>query len=273
MLGYHSEFNNLKYSSLASYVKYHYDEGVKCVQICCSRNLSSLTKEELLETRKLIDEKNIKLYMHSCLTHNIASDSFYVKNSIKEELSYSNIVGSTIVSHFGSKNVRGSLVGSLDNILNTLKSFNLKVRECKKQPYSLLMENSAGEGNKFGSTIWDIGKVINNVEGVGLCLDTAHMFGSGMCEFKTIKDVKNCLYLMDCMVGKEKLKLVHLNDSKVDYRSLKDRHENIGDGKIWSSDTKTLSYLIKHCKDRDIDIILETPDPEKCYKLITALSL
>lgn len=277
MLGAHVSFTAKDFKGLADAVKYYHENGLGCIQIfygsqqSCTRRKSD--DDDLDAARLYMMKHSCRLYTHSNLCMNLCSGEDYVRDTLLQELYPVNRVGGSTVVHFGSKNVKGSPTGTLDNMVQCLKSLHLEKREEEKcQPFSLLVENSAGEGSKYGSNIWDIGKVVNNVDGVGLCLDTAHMFGGGMCEFNTIAAVKNCLYLVDSMVGRDKLQLIHLNDSKVPFNSKNDRHENLGEGKIWSSGTDTLVYLRKACKERNIDMILETPNPPQDLALMAKLT-
>jgi deoxyribonuclease-4 len=99
---------------------------------------------------------------------------------------------------------------------------------------TLLLENTAGTKNSMGSTMEDIQYIIERVshpERVGICFDTSHAFAAGY-DLRTEETVKATARNIDETVGFDRLKLVHLNDSKGDLNSHIDRHEHIGLGKI-----------------------------------------
>jgi len=99
---------------------------------------------------------------------------------------------------------------------------------------TLLLENTAGTRNSMGSTLEDIQHIIEQLshpERAGVCFDTSHAFAAGY-DLKTQETVEATVIKIDEVIGFEKLKLVHLNDSKGDLNSRIDRHEHIGMGKI-----------------------------------------
>jgi len=99
---------------------------------------------------------------------------------------------------------------------------------------TLLLENTAGTRNSMGSTLEDIQHIIERLshpERAGVCFDTSHAFAAGY-DLRTWDSVEGTVRKIDDIIGFEKLKLVHLNDSKGDLNSRIDRHEHIGMGKI-----------------------------------------
>ncbi len=98
----------------------------------------------------------------------------------------------------------------------------------------LVIENSAGGGNTIGSSLEEIGEVMEGVRSsrLRMCYDTAHRFEAGIVEAYTNDSVSKLHEDLVRIVGAEKLAAVHLNDSKTPYRSNVDRHENIGEGHI-----------------------------------------
>jgi len=96
------------------------------------------------------------------------------------------------------------------------------------------LSNTAGTRNSMGSTLEDIQYIIERLshpERVGVCFDTSHAFAAGY-DLRTEETVESTVRKIDEIIGFEKLKLVHLNDSKGDLNSHIDRHEHIGMGKI-----------------------------------------
>ena len=98
----------------------------------------------------------------------------------------------------------------------------------------LIMENSAGGGQKIGASITEIGELRRRVASprVKVCLDTAHAFEAGIIGAYTPKNLKELFDTFDRLIGLDHLAVIHANDSKTVYNSHHDQHENIGEGHI-----------------------------------------
>ena len=120
---------------------------------------------------------------------------------------------------------------------------------------TILLETMAGKGTEIGSNFNEIKKIINGVhnkERIGVCMDTCHMNDAGY----DLTDFDKLLNYFDEVVGLEFLHCIHINDSKNEKSSHKDRHENIGFGTIGFD---TLISIIYNERLFDIPKILETP--------------
>ena len=121
----------------------------------------------------------------------------------------------------------------------------------------LLLENTAGTRNSMGSTFEDIQYIIerlSNPERVGICFDTSHAFAAGY-DLRTEEAVEATVSKIDDVVGVERLKLVHLNDSKGDLNSHIDRHEHIGLGKIGDEGFRSILAT----RLGELPLVMETP--------------
>ncbi len=121
----------------------------------------------------------------------------------------------------------------------------------------LLLENTAGTRNSMGNTLEDIQHIIERLaqpERVGICFDTSHAFAAGY-DLRTRETVEATIRKIDEIVGFERLKLVHLNDSKGDLNSCIDRHEHIGMGKIGEEGFRN----VLRSRLGELTLILETP--------------
>jgi len=130
----------------------------------------------------------------------------------------------------------------------------------------LLLENCAGEGNKLCRTFKEIGTIMalldrKKSQHVGVCVDTAHIWGQGDYDLRKVEEVKKLFLEFDRDIGIDKFKLLHLNDSSVGLGSKKDRHAHIAKGEIWGQDNVSLVYLLNECKKYKIPIVLETGGP------------
>jgi len=122
---------------------------------------------------------------------------------------------------------------------------------------TLLLENTAGTRNSMGSTLEDIQHIIEQLshpERAGVCFDTCHAFAAGY-DLRTEETVEATVKQIDEIIGFEKLKLVHLNDSKGDFNSRIDRHEHIGMGKIGEEGFRN----VLASRLGTLPLILETP--------------
>jgi len=123
---------------------------------------------------------------------------------------------------------------------------------------TIVLENMAGQGNVIGSKfeeLADIIKLVKNKERVGICIDTCHAFSAGY-DLRTKKSFSEVMKKFEDVVGIKYLKGVHLNDSIEDLGSCKDRHDNIGKGKIG---LECFRFIMNDDRFNEIPLILETP--------------
>jgi len=122
-----------------------------------------------------------------------------------------------------------------------------------------VIENTAGQGTNLGHTFEQIKFIIDKVEDksrVGVCIDTCHAYTSGY-DVKTLKGFNETFALFEKIVGLNYLKGIHLNDSKKDFGTRVDRHENIGPGFLGD---EPFSILVNDNRFDDMPLILETPE-------------
>ena len=120
---------------------------------------------------------------------------------------------------------------------------------------TILLETMAGKGSEIGSSFEEIKAIIDRVnynDKIGVCLDTCHINDAGY----SLEDFDGILDQFDQVIGLDKLKCVHINDSKNPIAAHKDRHENMGYGTIGF---EPLIKVIYHDKLKNVPKILETP--------------
>lgn len=153
--------------------------------------------------------------------------------------------------------------------LERLKDGVLAVLEKVKQENSyLVMENSSGGGDKIGGSIEDLGILFNSInnERVKICIDTQHTFASGSIKLYSKQNIDEFINLCDKAFGWDNVIALHINDSKTEYGSFKDRHENLGEGLIGIDGLKNLAL---NKKASQMVWLLEVPGfdntgPDKC---------
>lgn len=132
-----------------------------------------------------------------------------------------------------------------------------------EQTTTVLLETMAGKGTEIGRSFEEIAKIIDRVElndHLGVCLDTCHVYDAG---YDILNNLDNVLEEFDKIIGLDRLKAIHLNDSKNPFNSHKDRHEKIGEGSLGLDG---ISKIINHPKIRHLPFFLETPNELDGYK-------
>ena len=122
----------------------------------------------------------------------------------------------------------------------------------------ILIENAAGAGGTVGRSLEEIQFLIDACNGddrLGLCIDTQHLWASGI-DFSTLAGAEALIRSVSDTVGLDRLRCLHLNDSKIELGGNRDRHANIGEGTIG---TAGLASLVGHPAIRDLPLLLEVP--------------
>lgn len=216
-------------------------------------NRMPIDKDLTNKAHELMKENNFKeVIVHAPYIINLANDKNYdfnvefLKNEIRrvEELGLS-----ILVLHPGS-HVGIGIEKGIENIIKTLND-----AITKDQKVIVCLETMAGKGSELGTDINELKQIIDNVklnDKIGVCLDTCHLNDSkyDISKFDEILDE------IDSKIGLEKIKCVHINDSKNIKESHKDRHENIGFGTLGFDNILNVIY---NDKIKNVPKILETP--------------
>ncbi len=128
---------------------------------------------------------------------------------------------------------------------------------------TVLLETMAGKGSEVGRSFEEIRAIIDRVElndKLGVCLDTCHVYDAG---YDIVNDLDGVLREFDMVIGIDRLKAVHLNDSKNPFNSHKDRHEKIGEGSLGEEAVK---HIVTHPVLNKLPFYLETPNELDGYK-------
>ena len=132
----------------------------------------------------------------------------------------------------------------------------LKLALTPGYPVTVLLETMAGKGSEVGGTFQELKDIIDGVgsDDVGVCLDSCHIYDGG---YDIVNDLDGVLAEFDRVIGLDKLKALHLNDSKNPYGSHKDRHACIGEGSLG---VDTFRSIVNHPLLKGKPMILETPN-------------
>lgn len=123
---------------------------------------------------------------------------------------------------------------------------------------TILIENTAGQGQTLGRTFEEVAEIIAGSGGdipLGACIDTAHCFAAGYA-IHTRVGLEETLRQLDSTVGLAKVRVIHANDSKTEFGSHVDRHQHIGKGHIGA---EAFGRIVRHPKLKRIPFICETP--------------
>ena len=129
-------------------------------------------------------------------------------------------------------------------------------------PVTVLLETMAGKGSEVGGRFEELRAILDAVGSpdMGVCLDTCHVYDGG---YDIVGDLEGVLAEFDRVIGLDRLKALHLNDSKNPFASHKDRHECLGQGSLG---LETFRAIVCHPALKDKPMILETPNELPGYK-------
>ncbi|HOJ92739.1 MAG TPA: deoxyribonuclease IV [Dictyoglomaceae bacterium] len=195
------------------------------------------------------------IFIHAPYVVNLASPDERICNlSIKkviEELKLAERLGwEGVIIHPGSSKKMGKEIAE-ENFLNSLE----KIFDDNGIKAKLIMENNAGEGDGWGSTIENLYDVYNEFPDIYFCLDTCHLFAAGY-NLKNERKCKAFFYSFLEKIPLQKLSLLHINDSYFPLGSRRDQHAHIGKGAIG---IRGFQNLFKIEELHKIPLILETP--------------
>lgn len=202
-----------------------------------------------------------RVYLHAPYLINLASEKSSLRHLSKvllaDNLRISNMLGADgVIYHTGSAGKQDEKK-ALEIAVAAVRKIFSEVPEG-----NLIVENAAGAGSLLGDTMEEIGYMVKEVgnERFGFCLDTCHALASGMIESFDPQGVEKLEMDIKKKVGEDKLFAIHVNDSKFEYNSKRDRHENIGEGYIGKEGFRN---FFSRSFFREIPLILEVPGFEK----------
>ena len=166
------------------------------------------------------------------------------------------IPGNLYNFHPGSHTGQGTEVGitQIVEVLNQLLKLEMTT--------TVLLETMAGKGSEVGGTFEELAEIIQRVEHnekLGVCFDTCHTWDAG---YDLINDFDGVLDHFDEVIGLNRLKAVHFNDSKNPCGSHKDRHEKLGQGFLGE---EAMKRIARHPALQGLPFILETPNEDEGY--------
>jgi deoxyribonuclease-4 len=197
--------------------------------------------------------------IHTIYLINLASDKEdfsekSVRSLIGALVAAEQLGAEAVVTHIGSHQGSGFEAG-LERVRRGLRA---ALAETEGSSVRLLLENTAGAGGTLGVDFRELGRIIDAAGSdprLGICVDTAHIFESGV-DLRTRDGLDGLMRELDESCGRERLVMFHLNDSKTPLGSNRDRHENIGEGDLGEA---AFRLLVNEPAFADLPGILEVP--------------
>ena len=223
-----------------------------------SKNIKKYSNNELNKMAKLnyidLAKEIVSNFCEKDLDGKKLDDGYQksIKSMIREVERCDKLGIPYLVTHLGSHKGSGE-----ENGMKRLTDALNKVAETS-DGVVILLENTAGQKNSVGSDFKQLAQIFSKCKPpkkFGICLDTCHAFVAGY-DLRTKNAVKKAMKEFDDTVGIKHLKILHLNDSKGELNSNRDRHDHIGIGEIGK---EGLGEIIKIMNKHKIPIVLETP--------------
>lgn len=222
-------------------------------------NAKEFNEKDLKAFQDIREENNFgKLLAHAPYTMNLAAandDTYdFAKKIIKEDVKRMDSIGVEYICFHPGSHVGSGVETGIKKIVDGLNQ-----AITGEENITVLLETMSGKGTEIGRSFEEIKAIIDGVEHnekIGVCMDTCHVFSAG---YDIVNDLDGVLDEFDRIIGLERLKTIHLNDSMMPFNNNKDRHAGIGEGEIG---TKAILEIVNHPKLKEIPFFLETPYDE-----------
>ena len=226
-------------------------------------NAKAFDQKDIAKFQKIREEfKFGPLLAHAPYTMNLggSKDDVYefATRVIKEDIERMESLGIEYMCFHPGSHVGGGIDFGIDRIV---KGLNQGIQGTEK--LTVLLETMSGKGTEIGYEFEQLKRIIDRVDHkdrVGICLDTCHIFAAG---YDISNDLDEVLNKFDEIIGIEKLKAIHLNDSMMPMGSKKDRHATLGEGEIGMN---AILNFMNHPKIKGLPFYLETPLDEEGHK-------
>lgn len=223
---------------------------------------------------KEIDEKDVQRFLeyaedqgigqilaHAPYTLNACSADErtreFARMTMKDDLKRMEYIPGNCYNFHPGSHVGQGIEKGIEEIANTLNQILTP-----DQRTTVLLETMSGKGSEVGSRFEELAQIIEKVElkeKMGVCLDTCHVYDAG---YDIVNELDHVIEEFDRIIGLERLKAVHVNDSKNPFASHKDRHEKIGEGSLG---LEAIRRVIYHPKLVHLPFYLETPNELEGY--------
>ena len=237
-----------------------------------------LTPRERKEVKDYVKKEDIKLIIHASYTLNFCNPighgyfDWAIDNLVYDLNLGSSIGAKFCVIHLGSYKTKRIDLKRSEAIKNIIKAVSMAI-DRSKGSVKVLLETPAESGHKIGTKFDEFATIFNKFpdeykKKMGVCCDTQHLFTSGY-HMNTVQGVVDYFDKFKKVIGMKYLRLLHINDSAVEFDSHRDKHESIGKGYIYDKklggNMEAFNEICKIAVKYKIPMILETPN-SKLYK-------
>ncbi|CEI74048.1 MULTISPECIES: deoxyribonuclease IV [Romboutsia] len=226
-------------------------------------NAREFDTKDIANFQEIRKENNFgPLLAHAPYTMNLAAakDDVYEfgRKVIKEDIERMDSLGIEYICFHPGSHVGGGIDAGINKIIAALNE-----ALTGNENITVLLETMSGKGTEIGFEFEQIKRIIDGVEHnekLGVCLDTCHIFSAG---YDIVNNLDEVLNQFDEIIGLDRLKTIHLNDSMMGFGEKKDRHSVIGEGKIGLD---AIINFMTHPKIKDLPFFLETPLEDEGHK-------
>ena len=229
-----------------------------------------LSNEDINTVKALLKKYKIKLVIHSLLSLNYCNDPksprnyWGIENLVYDMNLCEKLGGIGCIIHMGTRKTKKININVDQCIKNYIKSLITVFKKSTSKKIPIILETPVNRENIVGGTIEEFANLYNLIpkiykDRVKICVDTQHIFSSGY-NINTLEGAKKYFEKFDTYVKIKNIKIIHLNDSKVEFNSKINRHAPIGNGYIFSdkSSEESLKFIINLAIKNKIPLILET---------------
>lgn len=216
-----------------------------------------ISKKDITNTRKILTKRGKYLVVHGKFIYNFClKNNIIHQNSLLRELLLASKLQDDVVIHHGNNinnleynEAREHFTSNVRIVVDSMKKLGLVNK--------ILLENSARQENEIGYSLKELGSIwqsfsFSERQSIGFCIDACHLFASGELNVSDPKAVKEWFRKFDNTIGRDNLKLVHLNDSNSGFNSFMDEHAEINRGLI---SKEGLAEVVKICNSWQIPMI------------------
>lgn len=263
-----------------------YQAGANAMQVCLSppartSPCAQLSGDEIEKITSFVREHSLYLVVHGKYIYNFCNGVTWQQTSLLDELSWAAKIGADVVIHQGKNTAKLGLTRE-----QALRAFAYNLGQVldrarqQKLTNRVILENSCQQGTECGYTVQELAQIYNyftptQQAQLGFCLDLCHVFVAGAMDVRRPASVHVFFQRFNELIGLDKLKVIHFNDSKIKFDGHNDSHEQLLMGFIGKAElggsSQGFREVVKLAKQHQIPLVLETPgDPSHQVQLLDA---
>ncbi len=259
--------------TLSESISSYHEMGMTAFQVCMTPSHNGLNGKKLSDTEnariiELKKTKNIYGVVHGKYLYNFCrKECSYQIDQLVHELELSNDIECDVIIHQG-KNVPEEHLTRLEALNNYVKHVSEALEKTYDLTNGILLENSAKQGNELGYSLEELSYIYNQFDDsvkhrVGFCLDLCHIFVAGELDLRKADAVELFFVQFDSLIGLDKLKCIHFNDSSIPFAGRNDNHGDLHCGYVTNpllgGSIEGFRLVAEMAEQHNIAVIFETP--------------